>query len=402
MCSTIRNRALTLLVLAICLVAASGRLNADTATCGGQSITLPFTDVPAANNFFCSIAQIYFQGITLGTGPGTYSPADFVTREQMAAFLSRTQNSTLNHGGRRAALNQFWTTTPQYPITQGAGMLGTTAVSSPRHVASDGTDLWIANITGNSVSRVRASDGKLLETWTGATTAWALVVAMGRVFVTGLTNPGKLYVIDPSQPAGGVTTLSSALGDGPRGIAFDGQRIWTANSDGSVSIITPGFPSFTVSNVHANFALFGILYDGANIWVTDGAASGHIYKLNASGVVVSTVDLGGGTGFAVYDGTNIWALNANSNSVSVVRPSDGTVLATLTGNGLTAPVAAAFDGQRILITNAGGNSVSLFRAADFSSLGTFSTGASSQPFGACSDGLYFWITLTGPNQLARF
>jgi len=78
------------------------------------------------------------------------------------------------------------------------------------------------------------------------------------------------------------------------------------------------------------------------------------------------------------------------------------VLATLTGNGLNGPTAAAFDGQRILVTNNAGNSVSLWKAADLTTLGSFGTGASTFPYGACSDGISFWITLTGPNQLARF
>ena len=94
--------------------------------------------------------------------------------------------------------------------------------------------------------------------------------------------------------------------------------------------------------------------------------------------------------------------NLDSDSLSVVRPADGEVLATLTGNGLDRPFAAAFDGQRILVTNFGGHSVSLFRAADFAPLGSFATGANSIPRGACSDGLNFWITMLGPNRLARF
>src|SRR5581483_11124360 len=129
---------------------------ADSGTCSGQTITLPFTDV-MGSSFFCFIAQIYFQGITLGSGPNTYSPAANVTREQMAAFLARTQNSALNRGSRRAALNQFWTTRPRYAVTQGAETLGTTPVgNAPQQVASDGLDIWVANFTSGTVSQVRS------------------------------------------------------------------------------------------------------------------------------------------------------------------------------------------------------------------------------------------------------
>src|SRR6266498_4753295 len=104
---------------------------------------------------------------------------------------------------RRAILDQFWT--PQNDTVLGS----TTVGSEPLLVRSDGADLWVANINSNSVSRVRASDGKLLETWTGATGAYGVLVAMGSVFVTGQASPGQLYRIDPSQAAGAVTTVAS-------------------------------------------------------------------------------------------------------------------------------------------------------------------------------------------------
>jgi hypothetical protein len=386
------------LVLALTL---APRSQADTGTCSGQMITLPFVDVPGGSGFFCFIAQIYFQGVTTGVTATTYDPMGNVRRDQMAAFLARTQNTVLRRGSPQASHNQFWTTTPQYTVTQGAGMLGTTAVESdPYLVASDGADLWVANYSSNTVSRVRGSDGKVLDTWTGAPSPVGVLSAMGRIFVTGETSPGKLYVIEPSQSCCIVTTLNG-LGATPGGIAFDGQRIWTANS-GSVSIITPGAP-FTVSNVGGFGTVWGALYDGANIWVTDDSGSDSLKKLDANGAVVGTpTPVGSGPRFPIYDGTNIWVPNTISHSVSVVRASDGVVLATLTGNGLNAPVSAAFDGQRILVTNQSSNSVSLFRATDFAPLGTVSTGAGSGPRGVCSDGLNFWITLIGSDKLARF
>jgi hypothetical protein len=78
------------------------------------------------------------------------------------------------------------------------------------------------------------------------------------------------------------------------------------------------------------------------------------------------------------------------------------VLATLTGNGLAAPIGSAFDGQRILVTNLTGNSISLWKAADLTEIGTLSTGAATGPWGAASDGLGFWVTLFFSNRLARF
>src|SRR5215467_12240213 len=67
----------------------------------------------------------------------------------------------LSHS-RRAILDQFWT--PQNETSLGL----TTVGISPALARSDGADLWVTNLGDNSVSRVRGSDGRLLETWMGA------------------------------------------------------------------------------------------------------------------------------------------------------------------------------------------------------------------------------------------
>ena len=94
---------------------------------------------------------------TNGTTSTTYNPGDPVPREQMAAFTTRTMDQSLKRGSRRAALNQYWT-------TQGANNLALTTVGNgPQLVQSDGADVWVPNSGDATVSRVRASDGKLLE-----------------------------------------------------------------------------------------------------------------------------------------------------------------------------------------------------------------------------------------------
>jgi hypothetical protein len=297
---------------------------------------------------------------------------------------------------RRAALDQFWT-------TQNAAALGLTTVGNgPELLKADGADIWVAHQDG-TIRRVRASDGKVLETWTGATNSRGVLVAMGLILVSGGATPGDLYIIDPRQAAGPVATVASNLGSFPFGIAFDGARVWTANS-GSVSIVTPGATiPWAVTTVTTGFSsLKGTLYDGANIWVTDFLANA-LLKLDSSGAILQTVTVGTSPGFPAFDGANIWVPNYNTSSISVVRSSNGAVLATLTGNGLDSPVAAAFDGQRVVVTNFAGDSVSLWKAADLTPLGSFPTGTGTGPYGVCSDGINFWVGLSSAtNKLARF
>jgi DNA-binding beta-propeller fold protein YncE len=395
------GRLLALAALAALLALTSTRLRADSGVCGGGMVSIPFSDVPSTNIFFCSIAEAYFSGLTFGTTATTYSPADPVPREQMSAFITRTMDQSVKRSSRRAALNQYWT-------IQNANTIALTTVgSSPKMVQSDGSDLWVTNNGSGTVSRIRASDGRLLETWTSANNAWGVLCAIGKVFVTTNTVPGLLYQIDPTQPQGPVSMLSNGLGGGSIGIAFDGQKIWTANiSPGSVSIITLN-PTM-VTNVPAGFtSLLGIIFDGSNIWVSDNLSGSvdQLHKLDSTGNILLSVDVGSVPESPAFDGTNIWVPDFSSNSVSVVRATGGltgTVLATLSGNGLNGPIAAAYDGERILVMNSNGDSVSLWNATDLTPIGTFSTGAGTRPGGACSDGLNFWLTFQTAGKLARF
>src|SRR4249919_1103041 len=115
----------------------------------------PFTDA-AADSFCPFVLEIFYLGITTGTTVTTYDPASNVNRLQMAAFLSRTVDGALRRGSRRAALGRFWTSKNENAL--GVTTLGAAAIFG--HLpASDGADVWVPSLFGNTVSRVRASDG---------------------------------------------------------------------------------------------------------------------------------------------------------------------------------------------------------------------------------------------------
>ena len=129
-------RKLFALPLALAALLAGGATRIVQDQCG------PFTDVTPG---FCPyILEIYYLGITVGTSPTTFSPDDPLTRGQGAVFIAKGVNQTLARSSRRAALGQWWTTTPQW-----GDRIGTTAVGIfPIGIASDGADLWVANQAG--------------------------------------------------------------------------------------------------------------------------------------------------------------------------------------------------------------------------------------------------------------
>lgn len=397
-----RNRALTLLQLVVILLLASRWIHADTGTCAGASMTLPFTDVQSSNIFFCSIAEAFFSGLTNGTSTTTYNPSDPVPREQMAAFITRTQDSSIKRSSRRAALKQWWT-----PTSTGAlrSVDLNNCCSFVEGMACDGVDIWVSDSSSN-IKRVRASDGKVLQTWS-ATGAEGLIVAAGRIFIAGVngSSPGKIYVIDPAGTPGAATVFENSIGVAPMQITFDGTNLWTAN-DASISRVdvTTGTDSTFTSG-------FGdpndILWDGTNLWIVDTTDS-HLKRIDISSVsILESITVVPNPRAMAFDGANIWVTGGGgsaSYNISVVRAVGafrGTVLATLSSG--ANPAGIAFDGERMLVCNEGADSVSLFKAADFTALGTLPTGFQSLPFKACSDGLNFWIGLgTNPATILRF
>src|ERR1700674_44304 len=126
--------------LCILALAAGGGMRIVQDTCG------PFTDVTPG---FCPyVLELYYLGITVGTSATTFSPDAPLTRGQAAVFVSKGLNQSLARSSRRAALGQWWTTTPHYDIGLGSTPVG----AFPVAVASDGADLWVTNFDDGSVS----------------------------------------------------------------------------------------------------------------------------------------------------------------------------------------------------------------------------------------------------------
>jgi DNA-binding beta-propeller fold protein YncE len=344
--------------------------------------TLPFTDI-AGNAFFCQIAEAFFSGLTNGTTPTTYSPKDNVTREQMAAFVSRTQDSALRRGNRRAALEQWW---PPANSIDGAYYF-----PNPLLVKSDGIDLWLTvNNRGTEVVHYSPRSESIVEQYNVENALGLLIYRPGKVYVANNTSAGGgLWLLEQGR----TTSLNVVLGNQPIGLTSDGANIWTANFGGSVSrvgVYNSGGVNAPYSNFSTGFSQpVGALFDGTNVWVTD-FGDAKLKKLDSNGNILQSVLVGDGPELPVFDGSNIWVPSYYSSSVTVVRARDGLVLATLTGNGLASPIEAAFDGERILVTNNSANNVSLWKATDFTPIG-FSP-VLVTPYGVCSDGLYFWIT----------
>ena len=235
------------------------------------------------------------------------------------------------------------------------------------------------------------------NSFTGDQTVSGTVTATGFVGDgSGLTNiqAGQIQGnFNPNQVAllrwyaANESGAAFAVGNFPRGVAFDGANLWVANTgDSTVTKLRASdgasLGTFTVGSFPS-----GVAFDGANIWVANqGSAS--VTKLRASdGANLGTFAVGLNPIGVAFDGANIWTANHGSDTVTKLRASDGAVLGTFpVGN---FPRGVAFDGANIWVANSGNGTVSKLRASDGATLGTFAVG--SQPVGVAFDGANMWV-----------
>jgi Chaperone of endosialidase len=79
-------------------------------------ICTPFTDVSAQDPFCDNIQWMYNRGVTLGCTTTAYCPAQFVRRDQMAAFMNRLNNVVFAQGGSAFGATAVMGTTDSQPL----------------------------------------------------------------------------------------------------------------------------------------------------------------------------------------------------------------------------------------------------------------------------------------------
>ena len=139
-----------------------------------------------------------------------------------------------------------------------------------------------------------------------------------------------------------------------------------------------------------------LAFDGANIWVAN-LGSNTVSVLRASdGFHVMTPTVGSGPAGLAFDGVNMWVANRDSNTVSVLRASDGFHVMTPTVG--PSPVGLAFDGANMWVANYGSSTVSVLRASNFTHVITPTVGAA--PFALAFDGANVWVANFGSNTVS--
>lgn len=198
--------------------------------------------------------------------------------------------------------------------------------SAPRtDLAFDGVNMWVTSYyTEDSVSKV-TPDGTV-TTYSG-TGSWPKGIAFdGTNMWTANYLSNNVSKIEPD----GTITNYSVPGN-PDGIAFDGVNMWTANYSGqSVSKITPA-GSVTTYSGQADSWPWDIAFDGTNMWTVN--YYGSVTKYTPSGTATTYGGIGNWATGIAFDGTNMWTVSNYENQIAKIDAS-GNVTTYSTGSNL--------------------------------------------------------------------
>jgi DNA-binding beta-propeller fold protein YncE len=180
----------------------------------------------------------------------------------------------------------------------------------------------------------------------------------------------------------------------PRGITFDGENIWVANT------LSSGVSKLRASDG----ALIGFLtlnnpremtFDGANVWVSlkYPRQAARVAKIRASDVeVLGVFPAGPEARYLTFDGANIWVVNIFAESLTKIRASDGVLLGTFPVGLHSSNLAGiVFDGGNIWVADSNTGRVFRLRASDGAYLGQHKVGGEGA-WGIASDEIHLWVT----------
>ena len=263
--------------------------------------------------------------------------------------------------------------------------------NQPYGMCFDGENIWVANNSDNTVSKIRASDGSSLGTFSAAG-AIGLAFDGANVWVTSVTG----NVVYKLRASDGKALGSFPTGKGPFWPAFDGQNVWIPNGDGTVDKLRAS-DGKNLGIFTAGDNPIAIAFDGQNVWITN-YLGGSVTELRASdGALIRTVTTG--TGFepfgVAFDGVNIWVANRAGGTLTKIRASDGAIL----GN-FSAPDGAygvAFDGNYVWVS--GDTFVEAVRARDGAVIARWQEPSTT---GIAFDGAHIWISNLNQNTVTKY
>jgi hypothetical protein len=264
-----------------------------------------------------------------------------------------------------------------------------TTYTGPEGITTDGTDLYVAYFSSNTICKVNPLDGTVTP-------------------IAGISSSGA------ADGAG-----SEARFNGPAGITTDGINLYVCDTNnnkirkvsiatGTVTTIAGTGTSGAIDgpgNGAAFSSPYGITTDGVNLYVAD-FNNNKIRKVVIATGEVSTIQTGtalNGPSGITTDGTNLY-LTDQTNATARVVIATGVVTPIATTASFSTPVGITTDGTNLYLADRGNNRImkmGLDESAPVPIAGTGATGTTTSPFFITSDGANLYVTDFADNVIRK-
>jgi len=233
----------------------------------------------------------------------------------LAAVL--VAGALLGIGGLKAIHKLYFSAPPS--VAQPSAGYG---LDQPTSAAALGSDLFVANGSGNSVTEVNASSGAHVATISGASYEFggpSAIIAVGHDLFVANSTDGTVTEVEASTRS--LVRTIRGLSD-PVAITSANGYLYVLNGAGSVAKVS--------------------IESGAQVGLASGSQFGFMTPL---GIAASSSDL--------------FVTNSAANSVTEINDATMTLVTTLRGSryGFSKPTGAMINGADLWITNQGGDSV---------------------------------------------
>ncbi len=270
-----------------------------------------------------------------------------------------------------------------------------TAGANPYGIAFDGTYVYTANFSSNTVTQYT----------TAGVTVRAVNVGAGPHGVSYDSSTGSLWsanytarTLTRFNPDGGIVgTYSTEPGDGgnigagPTAVETRHTGfLWTSNIlDDTVTKLTSAGAFVDGYSTGVSTAPVAIHYESTTgtIW-TANYASASVTKLSTAGVILGTYSVGTSPYGIASENGHIWVANLDSDTVTELNAADGSLIGTFaTGDG---PHAIIYSRGYIWVAQSYDDKVAKIDPATGATVQRVSLTATAYPHMLVDDGTYIW------------
>jgi DNA-binding beta-propeller fold protein YncE len=279
----------------------------------------------------------------------------------------------------------------------------------PDAVSSNGTDVFVANVLGNSVTELNASKGTLVQVMSGSSYKFDYPVAVSAYGpYAWVANAQGNSVTEINASTGAAVQVISSHIDHPVSISSDGTHVWVANFDNNTVTelsATTGALVQVISTVSDQiYEPLSVSSDGTHVWVVNTEYG--VTELSAStGAYVSYLgeeQYGFSSADAVSsDGTHVWVANDGNSVVTEIDASTAALVAGVSDD-ISDPLAVSSDGTDVWVVNAG-NTVAEISATTGKAIALLSSSAYvfSHPLAISADGTDVWVANSTGNSVTE-